>query len=408
MKMKVLIVTSSFPNNRNTISGNFILDQINNITAFHDDIEFIVCSPNKTINSIEKEFKVYNFRYFFIKKYEKIGVESITDLIKKNKIYYLIIFSFAVSQFIKLLQITLKEKPDLIYSHWFTPQAVTGFLISKIFNIPFKITIHSSDLKIFSYYFGKIGKKIAKIILKSSSGISVTSRSIKESIQSILNKSEIDDLNILQYPMGIDSLKIEMASKDLGILNKLEPSSNYIMYLGRLVEKKGLENLILGFSIFSKISNYKLVIAGFGNLESKLKNLVYKLEMNNKIIFTGKVGVSEKKTLFELSKILIVPSDSVAGIPVSEGMPVTILEGIYFGKIVIASSLTNCDDVIKDGINGFVYNSNSSRNIVKVLEKVTKLNSEQIDKLTFNALESSKMYDSKGSSEVYYNFLKKC
>ena len=84
--MKVLIVTSSFPNTRNTISGSFILDQINNITAFYDDIEFIVCAPNKTLNSIEKKLKVYNFRYFFIKEYEKIGVESITDLIKKNKI----------------------------------------------------------------------------------------------------------------------------------------------------------------------------------------------------------------------------------------------------------------------------------------------------------------------------------
>ena len=406
--MKVLIVTSSFPNTRNTISGRFILDQINNITAFYDDIEFIVCAPNKTINSIEKKLKVYNFRYFFIKKYEKIGVESITDLIKKNKIYYLIILSYAFCQFFKLLRIMLKEKPDLIYSHWFTPQALTGYLVSKIFKIPFKITIHSSDLKILSYYFGRTGKKIAKVILKSSSGITVTSRSIKESIESVLIKTEIDNLDILQYPMGIDSLSINMANKDLDILNKLEPNSNYIMYLGRLVEKKGLENLILGFSQFSKISDYKLVIAGFGNLKNKLKNLVDKLEMNDKIIFTGKVGISEKKTLFELSKILIVPSDSVAGIPVSEGMPVTILEGIYFGKIVIASSHTNCDDVIKDGVNGFVYKSNSSKNIEKILEKVTKMNSEQIDKLTFNALESSKMYDSKGSSEIYYNFLKKC
>ena len=302
----------------------------------------------------------------------------------------------------------LKEKPDLIYSHWFTPQALTGYLVSKIFKIPFKITIHSSDLKILSYYFGKTGKKIAKVILKSSSGITVTSRSIKESIESVLINTEIDNLDILQYPMGIDSLNINMANKDLDILSNLEPNSNYIMYLGRLVEKKGLENLILGFSQFSKISDYKLLIAGFGNLENKLKNLVDKLEMNDKIIFTGKVGISEKKTLFELSKILIVPSDSVAGIPVSEGMPVTILEGIYFGKIVIASNHTNCDDVIKDGVNGFVYKSNSSKNIEKILEKVTKMNSEQIDKLTFNALESSKMYDSKGSSEIYYNFLKKC
>jgi len=405
MKMKVLIVTSSFPNSRNTISGNFILDQINNINAFYDDIEFIVCAPNKTIDSIRNKLRVYSFRYF-LKKYEKIGVESITDLIKKSKLYYLVFVFFTLSQLFKLIIIVSKEKPDLIYSHWFTPQALTSFLVSKIFRVPFKITIHSRDLKILSYYFGKAGEKIARIVLKSSSGITVTSRNILKSVESVLSKSEINDLNILQFPMGIDSINLKFANKDLGIMNKLDPHLNYIMYLGRLVEKKGLEDLIISFTQFSKISDYKLIIAGFGNLENKLKFLVNKLEMTDKIIFTGKVGINEKKTLFEISKILIVPSESTTGMP-SEGMPVTILEGIYFGKIVIASIYTNCEDVIIDGVNGFVYQSNNSENLVEVLEKITKLNSDKIDKLTFNALESSKLYDSKGSSEIYYKFLKK-
>ncbi len=405
--MKILITTSSFPNTRNSISGNFVLDQINNINAFYNDVEFIVCSPGKTINKVleSEKIKIYNYRYFLFKKYEVIGVESITDLIKKSKFFYFILTFFMISQLIKLIRVVSKEKPDLIYAHWFTPQAITSFIVSKIYNIPFKITIHSRDLKIIDYKLGILGKKISKLILNSSSGVTVTSKNILKTVESVLNKSEINNLNIIQYPMGIDSINIENTNKDLNILKILESKTKYILYLGRLVEKKGLEDLIYGFSAFSKNSNYKLIIAGFGNLEFKLKTLVKEQNLENRIIFAGKVGLSEKKSLFEKSQILIVPSGIQTGLP-SEGMPVTILEGLYFGKVVIASDQTNCEDIIQDGINGFIYKSKDAESITKILNKINKLEKEEMTSVSMNALESSKMYDSEGSSKVYYEFLK--
>ena len=152
-------------------------------------------------------------------------------------------------------------------------------------------------------------------------------------------------------------------------------------------------------------SNYKLIIAGFGNLEFKLKTLVKEQNLENRIIFAGKVGLSEKKSLFEKSQILIVPSGIQTGLP-SEGMPVTILEGLYFGKVVIASDQTNCEDIIHDGINGFIYKSKDAESITKILNKINKLEKEEMTSVSMNALESSKMYDSEGSSKVYYEFLK--
>lgn len=406
--MKIVIVTSSFPNSENSISGNFILDQINNIQAFYKNVKFFVCAPGNSLTSIKKKSNIrfYNFRYFFPRKYEKIGIESITDLIKKNKIYYFVIFFYTISQFLKLIFIVSKEKPDLIYAHWFTPQAITSFIVSKLFNIPYKITIHSSDLKILDYYLGRIGRNISKIILKSSSGITVTSKNIFKTVEIVLNKSEISDLNILQHPMGIDSIGLEQTNKDLDILKLLDPKSKYILYLGRLVEKKGLESLINGFAEFSKNSDYKLIIAGFGNLEAKMKKLVNKKKLHDKVIFTGKVGLPKKKALFENSEMLIVPSDSISGLPVSEGMPVTILEGLYFGKLVVASSQTNCEDIIENGVNGFVFEATGSESIVEILDKVSRLDSKEKNTIRTNALKSSSLYDSKGSSKMYYEFLK--
>ena len=87
----------------------------------------------------------------------------------------------------------------------------------------------------------------------------MTSKNILRTVEDVLNKSEINDLNIIQYPMGIDSINIESANSDPNILKILNSKEKYVLYIGRLVEKKGLEDLIYGFSEFSKNSDYKLI-----------------------------------------------------------------------------------------------------------------------------------------------------
>ena len=406
--MKILINTSSFPNEKNNISGIFILDQINNLVKFYDELSFIICTPGPTKKDIlkNKKIKIYNFRYFFIKKYEKIGIKSLTDLISESKFNYIIIFFFVMSQLTKMISITLKEKPDLLYSHWFTPQALVSHIVSKLFKIPHKITIHSTDLKIFTLYFGKLGLIIARKILKSSSGITVTSRNILKTVDDVLEKNEKKQLNILKFPMGIDSINLDLINEDKKILDYIDLEKNHILFIGRLVDKKGLELLINAFEQFSKVSEYNLIIAGFGHLESKLKQEVKKCGIESRVVFTGKVNSSQKKSLLQNSEILIVPSDVVPGGLVSEGMPVTILEGLHFGKIVVASVYTNCEDIISNKVNGFIFKSTNPSNLADNLEKITNLNPKLLNEIKLNASESSKVYGSKGSSEKYYNFLK--
>jgi len=405
--MKILINTSSFPNEMNNISGIFILDQINNLVKFYNELSFVVCTPGPTTKNIlkNKNIKIYNFRYFFSKKYEKIGIKSFTDLISESKFNYIIIFFFVVSQLTKMISITLKEKPDLLYSHWFTPQALVSYFISKIFKLPHKITIHSRDIQIFTMYFGKLGSIIARKILNSSSGISVTSTNILKTVDDVLEKNDKELLNILNFPMGIDSLKLDLINEDKEILDYIDLEKKYILFIGRLVDNKGLELLINAFEQFSKVSEYSLIIAGFGHLESKLKQQVKKFGIESRVIFTGEVNSSQKKSLLQNSEILIIPSDIVPGGLVSEGMPVTILEGLHFGKIVVASVYTNCEDVISSHVNGFIYKSNNPTDLKDNLVKITNLDPKILKEIKFNASNSSKVYGSKGSAEKYYDFL---
>lgn len=399
-----MILTTSFPHSKEDFSGKFIKDQIENLINQNQTLNFYILTgkKNKFKFSKQEKFKVYIFRYFF-KKLEILGNEAIKLQIKKNKkVLFLIPFYF-FSQLLNAISIVKKHNIDLIYVHWFVPQALTAFIIKKLLGIPYKITIHSSEINYFVKFFGKIGKLISKKIILNSDGISVTSNKIYKSLELVLTNDELSKLKILIFPMGINSNQLDTVETKKVVFESSERQKN-ILFIGRLVEKKGLFILLNFFKEFAKVNNnYNLIIAGDGELKKQIKLFINKNNLENKIFLVGTVDDSQKKYLFDITEVLIVPS--IIGEDDTEGMPVVIIEGLYFGKIVIASQFTNSEMVILDNINGFKFNALVSDNLNKVFHKILELNSSEILTIKQNAKKSSKKFTSEGSAKVFEDFL---
>lgn len=126
------------------------------------------------------------------------------------------------------------------------------------------------------------------------------------------------------------------------------------VFIGRLSFEKGLMNLIEDWSAI----NYPLYIIGTGPLENKAKEIS---NSNKNIIFLGNMENKKVKEFLAESSFLVFPSTWY------EGMPITILEAMSVGVPVIATNLGPRNEVIQNGINGFLYvNGNSTEFIDKV------------------------------------------
>ena len=91
--------------------------------------------------------------------------------------------------------------------------------------------------------------------------------------------------------MGLQSTK-EKQFKEL-------INTEFIFFIGNFVEKKGIDLLIRAFSKIEKLQeNYKLVIAGDGYLMNYYMDLVRELNLQKKVIFTGKNRNGGKKNFY--------------------------------------------------------------------------------------------------------------
>lgn len=125
-----------------------------------------------------------------------------------------------------------------------------------------------------------------------------------------------------------------------------------VLFVGRLIEKKGCEYLIRAMADVQKIvPEVELVIIGDGPLSSSLKNLAQKLLKSYR--FLGVQPHEKVRNWMEKASILAAPSLTTAE-GESEGLPMTILEAMAMKLPVVSSIHAGIPEAVIHQKNGFL------------------------------------------------------
>jgi len=150
---------------------------------------------------------------------------------------------------------------------------------------------------------------------------------------------------IVTHHIGVD---VDYFNKD-----NREVDFNSILFIGRLVEKKGCEYLLRAMSIVQKKHPHvKLVLIGDGPLRPYLELLSLKLNLKN-IFFKGVLRSSEIRDYMSTTSILVAPSITASSGD-SEGLPIVVCEAQSMGLPVIATLHSGIPDAVKHGVTGFL------------------------------------------------------
>lgn len=140
-----------------------------------------------------------------------------------------------------------------------------------------------------------------------------------------------------------------------------------ILFLGRVVEIKGLDLLI---KAIEPLKNTSLDVYGDGDYLEFCKELVQKLELTNRVKFKGACEKENVNAVMQAYKYFCLPSKITKnGTLDVESWGFTVNEALSNGCLVIASdSVGSSSDLIEAGLNGEVFQTNSIdslRNAIK-------------------------------------------
>jgi glycosyltransferase involved in cell wall biosynthesis len=147
---------------------------------------------------------------------------------------------------------------------------------------------------------------------------------------------------------------------------RIAPETSLIGAIGRMVWQKGFEFLIKAISDIAEVApEARFMLVGDGPLRPDLENLARKLDVYDRIIFTG--FRSDIPDLLSTMDIIVVPS-------LLEGFPMITLEAMAMAKPIIASDISGIKEQIKDGESGILVPPKDSKALATAILKILSTN----------------------------------
>ncbi len=217
-----------------------------------------------------------------------------------------------------------KINPDLLHIHSIGPSLLVP--LAKLLRLKVVMTNHGPDYKrrkwgIFAKLVLRFGEMLGscfanEVICISKTIVSDIKRKYKRHAHFIPNGIEIAKI-----------LKSDEILKKHSLTKK-----KYVLAVGRFVPEKGLHDLIIAFNA-ALLKGWKLVIAGDADHEDRYsRNLRERAQKSQHVILTGLLSGKPLQELFSHAGLLALPS-------YYEGLPITLLEGLNYGLLCIASDI---------------------------------------------------------------------
>jgi len=328
-----------------------ILKTSDSLKSFGYDIKLLVPKQKKDLDTeqIQKKFSLKN--KLTIVLLSPISVRKRNVVFRRAILWALkIIFSLSCSFYI--LKDDFPGKKMIYTRNW--KLALMSFILSKIIHGSIIFELHNIPnqkyVKLFSFLFNKLT-------------IVTVSKYLKE----LLVQLGLSGEKIHCLPNGFDDQLFNASKKqiDSTISDKLSKlNGKIVMYVGTLDEWKNVE-FVLESSNYTK-NNVSFVFVGgtpkdIGRLESKSKS--------KNCIFYGRVSYRQLPQFMQRADILVV-SPSNLGKNMVSFSPLKLFEYMGMQKPILAPNFPWISEIITDGENGILYNTNSTKDLAQKVDTI--------------------------------------
>lgn len=333
-KPRILVISSTYPRWKGDTEPGFVHSLCQHLS---EKYSILVISPHAP-GAQEKEqldgIEVRRFRYAPVHFETLIANGGIVSNLKRSPWKWILVPIFFVGLNLEISRATREFRPHVIHSHWIIPQGITLCVTSLITKLPpVLVTSHGGDL--FSFQ-GKLGSWLKRKALQKATAMTIVSEAMRKEA----GRLGVDQARIHVAPMGVGFPSSSRA------LPKPRRIPGRILFVGRLVEKKGLTHLISALRHVIRLNpDAHLVVAGDGPERGRLEQQSVDLGIADRIRFLGPVSHEHLPELYSSASLFCAPFIR-ASTGDMEGLGLVTLEAIYFECPFIVGDVPAVADIV--------------------------------------------------------------
>lgn len=288
-----------------------------------------------------------NFFNLVADYFDEVRVVSDSDFVlcKHYKLNFSLKNPLKLRKSIRELRNIMNEyKPSVVQVHQANSYAYITTLANKG-KFPQILTTWGSDVLLMPQK-NRVFKYLAKYSIKHSDYVTANAHFMAEAIQKLVKKKVL----VANYGIDYEGVELPIEKEKMIYANRFH------------AELYRTDEIIRGFSQFVKHHpDWKLIVAGKGDLTGDLKKLALEICPPKTVEFVGFVSSEENKGYYLKSHIWV-------SFPISDGAAISLYEAMGYGCVPVTSNLITTKEVVNHNSNGVIVDVDLNLGFEKALQ----------------------------------------
>jgi glycosyltransferase involved in cell wall biosynthesis len=266
---------------------------------------------------------------FFPRRWEDLASGAILENLRSRPSRWLQVpFLFAAGA-LAVRRAMRELAPDVVHVHWIIPQGVMALAGAR--RAPWLVTTQGGDLYALT---SSVALWLKRRVLRRARAVTVMNAEMGERV----------------VGLGVPAERVRVLSMGVALDRMPPPGPERIpgrlIFVGRLVEKKGLAHLLDALGDLPSDVEWSLEVVGDGPLRAELEARAAPL--GDRVVFVGQRSSEDLGRRLVRASVAVFPSVRARSGD-QDGLPVSLLEALATGTPVIASDLPGLADAVGGG-----------------------------------------------------------
>src|SRR5215469_3666034 len=255
-----------------------------------------------------------------------------------------------------LVDILSRGPADHLHSHFASTPTRVALFAHRLSGIPYTFTAHAKDIFVSDL-------EAFRVKLEEARAVVTCTQYNRDFLSKQYGPLCDGKLHRIYHGLDISQFKFSLSRRDDG-------GEPVVLSVGRLVEKKGLEDLIIAAGILRRRGHaFKVEIIGSGPLSDSLKAHAQRLGLADRVSLLGAQAHDAVCLAYQRASVFVLPC-VVASNGDRDGIPNVLLEAMASGVPVVSTPVSGIPELIESGVNGILVPQRDPAGLAEAIDKL--------------------------------------
>ena len=358
--MRILHVLTAFPRSSDDVIVPWLVELLKHLRAAGHEVEVLTSAYRGGGNREFAGIPVHRFRYFPARWEDLTHDEAAPDRLRRSLVARVMPAFYVLGGLWAAWRLGRRRPPyDIVHVHWPVPHALFGWAVRRASGSRTRMvtTWYGAELRWVKGSLPWLRRFVAWALATSDEVVAISAHTAGE-----IAAFRPVEARVIPYTVGF-------GAPEPGDTRSHQKNSLVVLFVGRLVERKGVRHLIDAMRRLPASRHARLVVIGDGPERAALEDQARRDGVAAQVEFRGRVTGEDLKRAYAGADVFVLPA-IVDARGDTEGLGVVLLEAMTYGVPVIGSDLGGITDIVTNGETGLLVPPGDAATLAAAIERL--------------------------------------